>query len=237
MWRWILAAIVLLAVLLLWTRVGVWAALSREGTLRLDVRFGVFRVRVLPPKPKKSPRAKRAPGTKKAKKERPPEEEEPERGGLSFAPEDLRDALRTMLPAVGRALRRFGRGIRIKPLRLSLTLAGREDPASAAETYGGIQAAVWAGMPVLEKLMDIRDLSLHTDVDFLAEDAAVDGEVGVTLRIGTLLAVGCGVAFPALGWFMRWQKRCKARPPRPGKRKGRPKAPPPEEPPTENPAA
>lgn len=235
MWLWILAAIVLLAVLLLWTRVGVWAALSREGTLRLDVRFGVFRVRVLPAGPKKPPRAKRAPKAKKAKKERPPEEEEPEKGKLSFAPEDLRDALRTMLPAVGRALRRFGRGIRIKPLRLSLTLAGREDPASAAETYGGIQSAVWAGMPVLEKLLDIRDLSLHTDVDFLAEDMAVDGEVGVTLRIGTLLAMGFGVAFPALGWLMRWRKRCKARPPRP--EKGRPKAPPPEEPPTENPAA
>lgn len=234
--RWIPAAvallIVLLIVLLLRTRVGVWAALDREKNLRLDARFGVFRFHILPAKPKK-PRAEKKP--KKPKKEKPPKAEKPEqkKPGLSFALEDLEDALRTVLPALGRALSRLGRGIRIKPLRVSLTLAGLEDPAAAAKRYGIIQAAVWGGMPQLERLVDIRDPYIHTDVDFLAEDTAVEGEAGITLRVGTLLAMGFGVAFPALGWFLRWRKRCKTRPPKPEKK---PKEPP-EAPEPENPAA
>ena len=83
--------------------------------------------------------------------------------------------------------------------------------------------------------MDIRDVYIHTDVDFLAEDTAVDGEVGVTLRIGTLLAMGFGLAFPALRWFLRWRKRCRTRPPKPEKKP--PENPEPEEPKPENSAA
>ena len=90
-------------------------------------------------------------------------------------------------------------------------------------------------MPLLERLLDIRDPYIHTGVDFNAPAAAAEGEIGVTLRIGTLLAAGFGMAFPALGWFLRWRKRCRTRPPKPEKKAG--KNPPPEEPPTENPAA
>lgn len=219
--RWMPAAValamVLLIALLLWTRVGVWAALDREGTLRLDARFGVFRFHILPAGPKK-PRAEKKPKKKSPEKEKPPQAEKPEGKKLSFALEDLEDALRTVLPALGRALKRLGRGIRIKPLRVSLTLPGLEDPAAAAKNYGIIQAAVWGGMPLAERLVDIREPSIHTDVDFLAEDLALEGEAGLTLRIGTLLAMGFGVAFPALGWFLRWRKRCKTRPPKPEKK-------------------
>lgn len=211
-WLWILAVIVLLTVLLCRTRVGAWAAFG-GGDLRLDVQFGFLRVQILPAKPKK---AKKPP---KKKKQTPPKKE-PEAGKpkLSFTLEDGKDALRTLLPALKRALGRTRRGIRIQPLRLSLTLGGREDPAAAAQLYGELQAAVWTGMPLAEKLLDIRDPYLHTGVDFEASAPAAEGEVGITLRIGTLLAVGFGLAFPALGWFLRWRKRCKHRPPKPEKR-------------------
>ena len=116
-------------------------------------------------------------------------------------------------------------------------LGGQEDPAAAAQAYGEIQAAVWTGMPLLERLVDVRDVYIHTDVDFMASAAAVEGEAGVTIRIGTLLAMGFGLAFPALGWFLRWRKRCKARPPKPERKIKKPKGHPPEEPPTEKPAA
>ena len=235
MWRWILGVILLLLVLLLWTRVGVWAALDRDKVLRLDARFGLFRIHVLPAKPRKPKAEEKPPKPKKPKREKPPKEAAPEKGTLSFALEDLRDALDTVLPALSRALRRLGRGIQIKPLRLSLVLGGLEDPAAAAETYGKLQAAAWTGMPLLEQLLDIRDPYIHTDVDFQAKDTAVEGEAGITLRIGTLLAMGFGVAFPALGWFLRWRKRCKTRPPKPEKKP--PENPEPEEPKPENPAA
>ena len=88
-----------------------------------------------------------------------------------------------------------------------------------------------------EKLLDIRDPYIHTGVDFNASSAAMEGEVGATIRIGTLLAAGFGMAFPALKWFLRWRKRCKARPPKPERKTKKPKGHPPEEPPTEKPAA
>ena len=232
-WLWILAVIILLIALLCWTRVGVWVAFGGEE-LRLDVKFGLLRVHILPAKPQK-PRAEKP---KKEKKQPPKEPEEKEaKPKRSFTLEDGKDALRTLLPPLKRALRRFGRGIRVRPLRLSLVLGGQEDPAAAAQAYGEIQAAVWTGMPLLERLVDVRDVYIHTDVDFMASAAAVEGETGVTIRIGTLLAMGFGLAFPALGWFLRWRKRCKTRPPKPEKKTRKPKDHPPEEPPTEKPAA
>lgn len=232
LWLWILLVIAGLLVLLCLTRVGVWAAYDGE-TLRLDAQAGLLRIHILPAKPKK-PGTEKETKPKKAKKEKSKKEKaKPKR---TIALEDVRDALHTLLPPLGRALGRMGRGIRFKPLRVSLILGGREDPAATARLYGEMQAAVWGGMPRLEKLVDIRDLYIHTDVDFMAPDTAAEGEIGVTFRIGTLLAVGFGLAFPTLGWFLRWRKRCKTRPPKPEKRK---KSPPDDSPPekTEEPAA
>lgn len=213
-WPWILAIVVLLLALLLWTRVGAWAAFGGDG-LRLDVLFGVWRIPILPAKPKKS-KAEKPP---KEKKKRPKAEGEKREGPkLSFTLEDGKDALRTLLLALKRALGRTRRGIRVNPLRLSLVLGGQEDPAAAAQAFGELQAAVWSGMPVVEKLLDVRNPAIHTDVDFRAPDTAAEGEVGVTLRIGTLLAVGFGLAVPALRWFLRWRKRCKTRLPKPEKK-------------------
>lgn len=208
-WLWILAVVVVLLVLLCRTWVGVWAAFG-GGDLRLDVRFGFLRVHILPAKPKKPKAVK----PKREKKQKPPKKEpEEEKTKPSFTLEDGKDALRTLLPPLKRALSRLGRGIRVKPLRLSLTLGGQEDPAASAQAFGELQAAVWTGMPLLEKLLDIRDPYIHTDIDFTAPGTAAEGEVGVALRVGTLLAVGFGMAFPALGWFLRWRKRCRTRPP------------------------
>ena len=63
--------------------------------------------------------------------------------------------------------------------------------------------------------MDIREPHIHMDVDFLSTDTAAEGEAGVTFRIGTLIALGSGLAVPALGWYLRWRKRRRKRPPGP----------------------
>lgn len=227
LWLWILLVIAALLVLLCLTRVGVWAAFDGEA-LRLDVCAGHLRIHILPAKPKK-------PEAEKKKKKKPKKEKSKAKPKLTIAFEDIKDALHTLLPPLGRALRRIGRGIRFKPLRLSLTLGGREDPAASARLWGELQAAVWGGMPFLERLVEIREPYIHTDVDFTSPDTAAEGEIGVTFRIGTLLAVGFGLAFPALKWFLRWRKRCKTRPPKPEKKKkkGPPDDPPPEAVPAE----
>ena len=203
LWLWILLIIALLLVLLCRTRAGVWAAFD-GGVFRLDVKIGLLRLHILPAKPKK-PKAEKK---KKEKSKKKPKKEKPKR---SIAWEDIQNALHTLLPALGRALRRIGRGVQLKPLRLSLVLGGQEDPAASAQLYGELQAAVWGGMPQLERLVDVRNPYIHTDVDFTAPNAAVEGEIGVSFRIGTLIAVGVGLAIPALKWFLRWRKRSKAR--------------------------
>ena len=121
--------------------------------------------------------------------------------------EDLQDAARTLWPAAKKALRRTRRGIRVDPLRLSATLGGAEDPAAAAELYGGLHALVWTGMPALEKLVVIRDPGIHLGIDFDAQETRAEGELGISIRLGTLIAVGTQLAVPAIGWLRRFMKR------------------------------
>lgn len=210
MWRWILLAIVLLLILLCRTRVGAEAAFSAEG-VRLDIRLGWLRLHILParaPTDGKEPvkKPKKPKKSKKPKKEEA-KTEEPKKKEFPFSREDIRDAVRTLLPALGRFLHRTRRGIRISPLHLSVTLGGRGNPAKAAIQYGQIQTAVHLGMPVLEKLVEIREIRIHTEVDFDAAGTVVEGEAGVTFRIGTLIAMGFGLLFPALGWLLRVRRR------------------------------
>lgn len=236
-WLRVLALIVLLFILLCRIRVGAWADFGGDG-LRLDARFGPLRVHILPAGPGK-PKSQKPPKEKGKKRsgKKPSKEGKKAKPKLSFTLEDGKDALRSLLPPLKRALGRTRRGIRVKPLRLSLILGGQEDPAAAARLCGEIQAAVWTGMPLLERALDVREPYIHTDVDFSASGTAAEGEAGITLRIGTLLAVGFGMAFPALGWFLRWRKRCRNRPPKPEKGAGGPPPGAPGEPPAEKPAA
>ena len=207
MWRWVLLVIIVLLGLLCLTRVGVEAAFSAGG-LRLDLRIGWFRLHLLPGKaPKRPQKPEKAPKPKKEKPETPPKKKRP-----AFTKEDLMDALRTMLPALRRLLRRTRRGLRISPLHLSITLGGRLDPVRAAKQYGQIQTAVWMGMPLLEKVVEMQEVRIHTEVDFDAAGTAVEGEAGAAFRIGTLLAMGCGLLFPALGWLLRTRRRKRSAP-------------------------
>lgn len=199
LWLWILGILAVLIGLLCWTRVGVHAAFG--DALALDVKIGLFQFQVLPVKQKR---------TKKPKKEKKQTAEKLEKKKPAFPKPtlaDIQDAVRTLAPPLKRALDRIGRGIRIDPLRLSLTVGGGEDPAAAAQLYGYLHAGVWTAMPVLEKLMDIPDPSIHIGVDFTAEATAVEGEAGLTARVGTLLAAALGVGVPALRWFLRYRKK------------------------------
>lgn len=206
-WRWILGVLFLLVLLLCRTRAGVLVTLGDAVTV--DVKAGLFRFRVFPGK-------KKPPGRKKSKGK-------PDAGGNGEKKrsipkpslEDIRDAVRTLAPPLKKALHRTRRGIRIAPLRLSLTVGGRADPAAAAELYGELNAAVWTGMPVLERLLDIPDPRVHMEVDFEAEENRTEGTLGVTIRIGTALAVGFGIVIPALRWLLRCMKTHRKEKPRP----------------------
>ena len=187
-WRWILGVLIFLIALLCWTRAGVLVTLGEP--LRVEVKAGWLRFQVVPGK-KRRPRRK--PPQKKEEASSGEDGAEGKKKRPSFSLEEIRDAVRTLAPPLKRALGRTRRGIRIAPLRLSLALGGQEDPASAAKLYGELNAAVWAGMPVLEQLLDIPDPRIHTELDFNAEKTRTEGTLGITIRIGTALALGAGI--------------------------------------------
>ena len=206
---WILGILVLLLVWLCLTRVGARVTLSGGSTV-VDVKFGLFRFRVFPGKKKSKPSKEET--TEKPEKPKEKKEKQPLPNPTLT---DIRDAVRTLWPPLKRALNRTRRGIRIHPLTVSLILGGADDPAAAAEQYSYLQAAIWTGMPVLEKVLDIPEPSIHTDIDFDAPKPLIEGTLGVTARIGTLLGVGLGIAIPALRWFLRFRKKAKEKPPAP----------------------
>ena len=199
----ILAVLALLIALLCLLRLGVRISWGTE--LCVTAILGPVRLQLVPKKEKKA-------GKDKPKKEKPPKEkaEKPKKERQPLpkpGKEDIREAIQRLLPALKKALRRLGRGIRIDPLCVSLVLGGKNDPADAAEKFGYLQAAVWAGMPQLQRWMHIPDPHIHTDVNFDAEKTEVSGEASVTLRLGTLFAMGFALLIPALKWFLHYRKR------------------------------
>ena len=70
-------------------------------------------------------------------------------------------------------------------------------------------------MPVLERLLVIPSPHIHIGIDFVESKTKLEGEVGVTARIGTLLAVGATIGFPALKWFLQYKKKKEKQPPEP----------------------
>lgn len=208
---WILGILLALLVLLCLTRVGVHALFG--DALALDAKIGPFRIHILPGKKQDKKREKRAKEPKEAEKSEEKAEKKPCFPKPSMA--DIREAVSVLWPPLKRALNRTRRGARIHPMDLCVTLGGQEDPAAAAQLYGEAHAGVWAVMPVLERLLVIPEPHIHIGIDFNASETKAEGELGVTARVGTLLAVGATVAFPALKWFLRYRKKQKKQPPEP----------------------
>lgn len=209
---WILGVLLTLIVLLCVTRVGIHAVFGGE-TLLLDAKLGLFRIHILPGKEPDKEKKKRTKKTKEAKKAEEKEEKKKPFPKPSLV--DIREAVSLLWPPLKRALNRTRRGLRIQPLDLCVTLGGGEDPAAAAQLYGEAHACVWTAMPVLERLLVIPEPHIHIGIDFNVSETKLEGELGVTARAGTLLAVGATVAFPALKWFLRYQKKHKEQPPEP----------------------
>lgn len=174
------------------------------------VRIGPIQIQVAPSKKKK----KAPTGTDEPEKE----DKHLERGKELFeklkkspksALETAKSAYNSLWPPTKKALRRLLRGIRIDPMQIGVTLGGSKDPAETAALYGRAEGALWAIMPALEQLVRIPHPGIHLGMDFDSEKTDVQGEIGVSVRIGTLLAIGFGVGIPALRWFLKYNKQQK----------------------------
>lgn len=212
---WILGILCLILLVICLLRLGV--LVDYDGALTVRASVGPVRIQVLPKKepgkPKKTKKTSSARGKAGGQKQQEDRAETPEPKSrpvfpkLTFA--DIRSAVTALWPPLKKALGRTRRGIRIDPLQASLVLGGREDPAAAAENYGYASAAVWTVMPMLERLLDIPDPSIHIGIDFEREETMIALQTGVSIRIGTLLAVALQVGIPAVKWYLRFQKQHK----------------------------
>lgn len=201
---WILGVLAAFLLLVCLTRVGAQIVL-KDGSATVDVRVSVFRIRVYP--------EKESAGTEKKEKKQQGKGKDSKKAFPKPSLEDIKDAAKTLWPPLKKAVGHVRRGIRIAPLDLSLTLGGQEEPDKTAELYGHLHIGMWTVMPVLEEGLDIPDPHIHIGIDFTAAQTAVEGELGLTARLGTLLRAGLTIGIPALRWFLKYRKKMKQQTP------------------------
>ena len=185
---WILGILLLLILVLLLLRVGVRLQFGEE--LRVTAIAGPIRLQLVP-EPKK-------------KKEKTPEDGEKKKSlGLTFR--DIRSAMPALWESLKRGLRKTRQRLRIDPMHLSVCFGG-DDPAQVAELYGWANTAMWTVMPEMERLTRMPDPHIHLETDFTASETHISGEVGLSFRVGDLLAIGFAFAGPALRWYRAFRK-------------------------------
>ena len=125
---WILAVLLAALLVLLLLPASVRFTYDR-GALTLGVRFGPVK-RQLFPKPEAPEKQEKPKKEKPAKKEKP-KKEKPKKPKAKINMEQILYSLETLPPILGRALKRTGKRIRVRPLKVYLLVAGG-DPADTA---------------------------------------------------------------------------------------------------------
>lgn len=199
----ILGAIALLIMIVLLLRVGVLVSLT--DTLTVLLRIGPATIPLYPAVEKKE-----KPTPKKAKAATETTPKKKKKLSLDITRQDVQEALKAVWQALEGVLQPIGRRIRITPCEVSVVVGGPW-PDKVAEQYGLVSAAVWTVMPRLEQLIHIRDPYIHLDVDFNAPATNVEGQLGLYLRVGDLIAIAFAAAVPMLKFYFPFRRRQKAR--------------------------
>ena len=197
---WILGILAVLILLLLLLRVGVHVRFG--GELYVTAMAGPVRLQLVPKPEKKEEERPKKEKPPKEKKKKPAEEKQKK---LELTPGDIRSALPAVWESLKRGLRKTRQRLRIDPMRLSVCFGG-DDPAQAAEAYGWANTAMWTVMPEMERLTRMPDPHIHLETDFTASETHISGEVGLSFRVGDLLAIGFAFAGPALRWYKAFRK-------------------------------
>ena len=174
-----------------------------QGDAALWVRFGPVRLQLFP-RPEKKEKPKKKP-EKTPQKGADAKKEIPEKPKMKINREQIFYSIETLPPILGRALRRTGQRLRFTPLKIHLLVAG-PDPADTAMLYGRLEAALSAGLPVLHRLVHIKDQDIRLFLDFQQEQMDLIADVGVALRPWDLVSVGVRAGGSLLKWFLRFKK-------------------------------
>lgn len=174
-----------------------------QGEAWARVRFGPVKVPLYPP-PKDEGESGAEP-PKKQKKQPVRAKKEKEKKPFRPTREQIFYALEALPPILGRALRRTRRRVRIAPLKVYVLVAGT-DPADTAVLYGRLSAALAAGLPALHRLVRIREQDIRLYPDFQREEMDLIADVGVSIRLWDLLAIGLCAGASLLKCFIKLRR-------------------------------
>ena len=205
---WVILGLLALIVLLLQVPAGVRFSYD-QGEAALWVRYGPIRLQLFPKKEKPEKEEKKP---KEKKKETPEKKKKPRKPRAKINRAQIFYALEKLPPILGRALKRTGRSIRVRPLKVWVLVAGA-DPADTAELYGRLEAALSAGLPVLEKAVWIREEDVRLYPDFTQEQMDFIADVGVGLRPWRLVTMGVRALGSLLKWYLGFRKLASPPPP------------------------
>lgn len=184
--------LIVLAVLWLLSRIRVGGQISYgQAGLHVTAVVGLFKLQILPTKPKKE----------KKKKEKPAVAEKHNQTLIEAKPGTL-SRLMKLLPIVGQACGALKRKIRIDNLELELIWGG-SDPAAIALGYGQANAALGMLWPILDHNFKVKRHSFQIELDYNRREPAVEAQAAVTLTVGQMLSLGTRYGVKALMTWIR----------------------------------
>ena len=160
-----------------------------ENTLSLRLKIGLFKMQVLPAKPKKKKVAPKKEKSAVKKQDAKPKKQ------FQMPKLTLQDIL-ALLDLACDTLGNLRRKLRVEVLVLHVVLDG-SDPAKAAISYGGAWALIGAMNPKLDQLFVIKKRDIQPILDYNEKEMKVDAHLALTITIGRAisLAVRAGVRF------------------------------------------
>ena len=75
-----------------------------------------------------------------------------------------------------------------------------DDPYDTVQRYSAVNAAVNALWPRLERMVNIRQREIRVGFSFEPQEADLQAELALTIRVGRLLAIGCAFGVGYLKW-------------------------------------
>lgn len=209
----IVILLIVLAILVLLLLLPVKARFSyNQGALAAWVCYGPVKLHLYPFAEKKEPKPSQAvPQSEKdeQKKKKPKTKREPKarkkKRTAKINKDQIYYSLDTLPPILGRALRRVGKRIQIDPLKVHLLVASA-DPADTAQLYGKLEAALSAGIPVLQRLVRVRELDVRLFPDFTENRMDCIADVGISIRPLDVLSITLRVGASLVKWLFRFRK-------------------------------
>ena len=181
---WWMIVLLVLAVFVLIGCIPVGVDAGFDGEVRLAIKIGLIRVRILPSKPKKPKKQKKKqPAAKKTAQKPAPA---PKKPLFSGDPQELRALLQLGVRTLGELRRK----LRVELLILHLYFGGGDDPAKNAIAYGRAWAVLGGITPLLDQLFAIKKRRIEPHFDPQAGKPRVEGRMVLTITIGRALALG-----------------------------------------------